>query len=147
MADDNIGQGANSGRRRNMQANKSRDTKPELAVRRLLYAHGFRYRVNYAPLKGLRRTADIVFPGQHVAVFIDGCFWHSCPEHGHAVMTNADYWGPKLSRNRERDQDTTAELEVNGWFPLRFWAHDKPEYVAEQIEQLVRAKRNNHHEG
>lgn len=139
--DSNMDVSVTPGRRRNMQANRSKDTKPELAVRRLLHADGFRYRVNYAPLRGLRRTADIVFPRLRIAVFIDGCFWHSCPQHGHAVNTNASYWGPKLARNHERDQETTAILKEKGWLPIRFWAHDEPEYIADCIEQLVRSLR------
>ncbi|MCL2465320.1 MAG: very short patch repair endonuclease [Micrococcales bacterium] len=126
-----------------MQANRSRDTGPELKVRRLLFARGLRYRVNFAPLRGVRRTADIVFPKQHIAVFIDGCFWHSCPEHGHAVATNTEYWEPKLARNRERDRETTAMLETNGWLPVRFWAHEDPLVVAGRVEDLVRRAKAN----
>ena len=128
------------GRRRNMQAIRSRDTASGLAVRRLLHAHGFRFRVNFPPVKGLRRTADIVFPRQHVAVFIDGCFWHSCPEHGHGVATNSGYWDPKLARNRQRDQETSDMLKANGWLPVRFWAHDDPHDIAGEVERLVRLK-------
>lgn len=124
-----------------MQAIRSRDTAPELAVRHLLHAHGFRYRVDFPPLAGVRRTADIVFPGPRVAVFIDGCFWHSCPEHGHNVDTNASYWGPKLARNRERDLETSDILIANGWLPVRFWAHEDPVMIADQIEWLVRSRR------
>src|SRR4051812_11803342 len=86
------------GRRRNMQANRSRDTRPELAVRRLLHSQGLRYRVAIAPEPGLRRKADIVFTRTRVAVFIDGCFWHGCPEHGRSVFQhNIDYWPDKIA--------------------------------------------------
>jgi DNA mismatch endonuclease (patch repair protein) len=129
------------GRRRNMQANRSRDTKPELAVRRLLHARGLRYRVNYRPVKGLRRTADIVFTRQRVAVFIDGCYWHSCPEHGSQPAVNADYWTPKLQRNRERDEDTSTRLRAEGWTVLRFWEHDDVSAVAAQVSSAARAVR------
>jgi len=75
-----------------MQANRSRDTLPELAVRRRLHSEGLRYRVSVAPVPSLRRKADIVFTKVRVAVFIDGCFWHGCPEHGRATFNhNVDY--------------------------------------------------------
>jgi len=96
------------GTRRSMQANKSRDTKPELAVLRLLDAAGLRYRVNHPVLP--RRTADIVLTRAKVAVFIDGCFWHGCPAHYQPPSTNRDYWHEKVVRNSERDADTTARL-------------------------------------
>jgi DNA mismatch endonuclease (patch repair protein) len=95
-------------------------------------------------LAGVRRTADIVFPRQRIAVFIDGCFWHSCPEHGHPVSTNPEYWDPKLARNRERDLETTALLEANGWVSLRFWAHENPSVVADRVEALVNTRRRDH---
>jgi DNA mismatch endonuclease (patch repair protein) len=125
------------GRRRNMQANRSRDTKPELAVRRLLHAGGLRYRVNYRPVKNLRRTADIVFTRQRVAVFIDGCYWHSCPQHGSQPAVNAAYWTPKLLRNRERDEDTNARLRAEGWTVLRFWEHEDAVAIAAQVRRAA----------
>ena len=97
--------------RKVMQGNRSRDTSPELAVRRLLHAAGLRYRVDYRPEPSLRRTADIVFTKQRVAIFIDGCYWHACPEHGTRARANADYWSAKMQRNVARDADTTARLE------------------------------------
>jgi len=120
-----------------MLGNKARDTKPELAVRRLLHAHGFRYRVNFRPSREIRRTADIVFTRRRVAVFIDGCFWHGCPLHGTSPTANADYWGPKLARNVERDLETTALLTAAGWTVLRFWEHENPADVAALVERTV----------
>lgn len=129
------------GRRRNMQANRSRDTAPELAVRRLLHARGLRYRVAIPPLKGLRRKADIVFTKQRIAVFIDGCFWHGCPEHGRtAFQHNADYWPDKIAGNRARDADTTASLVAAGWLVLRYWEHEAPSDVADRIAGEVAAR-------
>ena len=116
-----------------MQANRSRDTKPELAVRRLLHARGMRYRVNYRPVKDLRRTADIAFTRRRLAVFIDGCYWHSCPQHGSQPSVNADYWTPKLQRNRARDLETVERLEAAGWTVLRFWEHTDPAEVASAV--------------
>lgn len=105
--------------RKVMQGNRSRDTSPELAVRRILHAQGLRYRVDYRPEPSLRRTADIVFTKQRVAVFVDGCYWHACPEHGTSARTNAEYWSAKLNRNVARDAETTARLETAGWTVLR----------------------------
>lgn len=128
------------GRRRNMQANRSRDTGPELAVRRLLHAQGFRYRVAIRPEPSLRRRADIVFTKQRIAVFIDGCFWHGCPEHGRfEFQHNTDYWPHKIKTNRDRDVDTTDSLEVAGWQVLRFWEHEGAETVVSSIAATVRA--------
>lgn len=121
-----------------MQRNRGRDTSPELAVRRLLHAAGLRYRVDFAPLGG-RRRADIVFTRKRIAVFIDGCFWHGCPIHATRPKANADYWGPKLDRNIERDLETTASLESAGWTVLRFWEHEAPTDVAETISKAVRS--------
>lgn len=117
-----------------MLANKPRDTTTELAVRRLLHARGLRYRVDYSPIpSNRRRKADIVFTRAHIAVFIDGCFWHGCPVHATHPKRNSDYWGPKLARNVQRDVETTAALEAAGWRVLRFWEHEEPEDVANRI--------------
>ena len=121
-----------------MQGNRSRDTKPELAVRRLLHAKGLRYRVNSRPVPSLRRTADVVFTRTRVAVFIDGCFWHGCPTHYRAPGSNVNYWSGKVSRNRSRDMETTRHLEAAGWTVLRFWAHEEPTRVADDIAETIR---------
>lgn len=123
-----------------MQGNRSRDTSPELAVRRLLHAFGLRYRVDYRPEPSLHRTADIVFTKQRVAIFIDGCYWHACPEHGTRARTNATYWSEKLTRNVARDADTTGRLNDAGWTVLRFWEHENPEDVAATVEAAVRSR-------
>jgi len=115
-----------------MQSNRPRDTSPEVAVRKILHREGMRYRVDYAPLGG-RRRADIVFTKQHVAVFIDGCFWHGCPAHATLPRTNIAYWIPKLQRNVERDRETDAMLQEAGWTTLRFWEHEAAEDVAHRI--------------
>jgi DNA mismatch endonuclease, patch repair protein len=106
-----------------MLGNRRRDTKPELAVRKLLHARGLRYRVDLAPLKGYRRRADVVFTRRRIAVFIDGCFWHGCPLHYRVPGTNAGYWQPKIARNVERDAETTVALAAAGWVVLRYWEH------------------------
>jgi DNA mismatch endonuclease (patch repair protein) len=125
--------------RKTMQGNRGRDTKAELAVRRLVHAAGLRYRVNARPEPDLRRTADLLFTRVRVAVFIDGCYWHGCPEHFSMPATNFEYWSGKIGRNRARDLETTALLEARGWLVLRFWEHEPPIAVAERIAELVRA--------
>ncbi|WP_313788346.1 very short patch repair endonuclease [Subtercola endophyticus] len=124
---------SSEGSRRSMLANRSRDTKPELAVRRALHAAGFRYRVDASPTRNLRSRADIVFTKQKIAVFIDGCFWHGCPIHATIPKRNADYWVPKLRRNVERDLETTRKLESLGWVVLRFWEHERVDDIVKLI--------------
>ena len=126
------------GTRRSMQSNKGRDTKPELTIRKILHAQGLRYRVNTRPIPGLRRTADIVFTRVRFAIFIDGCFWHGCPEHYQRPTSNRDYWDLKVSRNRERDIETSQNLVANGWRFLRVWEHElreDPDAVAARIRR------------
>jgi len=124
-----------------MSVARRRDTKPEVDVRRLLHGRGLRYRVNY-PVPGRpRRTIDIAFTRAHVAVFIDGCFWHRCPEHGTRPRSNADWWNGKLQRNVARDAHTSEELSARGWTVLRYWEHEDPVIVARTIESVVRGVR------
>jgi DNA mismatch endonuclease (patch repair protein) len=122
---------------RSMRANRGRDTSLELGVRRALHRQGFRYRVDYAPLKGLRSRADIVFTRARIAVYLDGCFWHGCPIHGTTPTTNANYWVPKLEENRRRDGKVTKLLDENGWTVLRYWEHEDPLVIADQIAERV----------
>lgn len=126
---------SSEGSRRTMQGNKRKDTGPELAVRRRLHSLGLRYRVDYGPVRGLRRRADIVFTRRRIAVFIDGCFWHSCPVHATHPKRNAQYWSPKLATNVERDRDTDARLRAEGWQVLRYWEHEDPESIAADIAE------------
>jgi DNA mismatch endonuclease (patch repair protein) len=124
-----------------MQANRSRDTAPELALRRLLHAQGYRYRVAARPLTSVRRTADLVFRSALVAVFVDGCFWHSCPDHSSVPKTNTDYWAPKLLRNVERDRETDALLTAAGWLSIRVWEHADPVEAAHEVAGAVELRR------
>ncbi|MCX5397269.1 very short patch repair endonuclease [Streptomyces sp. NBC_00102] len=128
-------------RRRNMQAIKSRDTKPERLIRQLVHASGLRYRVAAKPLPNLRRTADMVFRPAKVAVFIDGCYWHGCPEHYVAPKTNPGYWSDKVARNVARDRDTDQRLRSAGWTVLRFWEHQESDRCAAEIVSTVRDQR------
>ena len=125
-----------------MQSNKSRDTKPELALRSAVHALGLRYRVGTKPLAGVRRTADLVFPTVRVAVFLDGCFWHGCPQHHTVATANAKFWADKVSGNRTRDRDTDARLEAAGWVSVRVWEHEDPADAALRVESVVRARRS-----
>ncbi|GEK03809.1 hypothetical protein TNCT1_60850 [Streptomyces sp. 1-11] len=125
-----------------MQAIRSRDTKPEKLIRQLVHAQGLRYRVAARPLPDLRRTADMVFRPAKVAVFIDGCYWHGCPEHYVPPRTNPRYWSEKVLRNVQRDRDTDQHLEQAGWLVLRFWEHEPPEVCATQIADTVTARRS-----
>jgi DNA mismatch endonuclease, patch repair protein len=116
----------NEGRSANMRANRRTDTKPELALRRALHKRGYRYRKDFRlDLEGGRRVRpDIVFTAKRVAVFVDGCFWHACPEHGSNPRNNEWYWSPKLARNVERDQLNNAALTLAGWTVIRLWEHE-----------------------
>ncbi|GAA2282240.1 very short patch repair endonuclease [Actinomadura luteofluorescens] len=120
-----------------MRGNRSRDTKPEVQVRKILHANGLRFRVNMRPVASIRRTADIVFTRAKVAVFIDGCFWHGCPQHYVAAKTNVAYWENKIKKNRERDEETARALSEAGWTVLRFWSHENPDTTARIIKATV----------
>jgi DNA mismatch endonuclease, patch repair protein len=125
-----------------MQLQRTRDTVPEMAVRRLLHAMGLRYRVDRPPLKGLRRRADLVFGPSKVAVFVDGCFWHGCPMHGNPrPSVNGWYWPEKIQRNRDRDADTDHRLAEAGWLVVRAWEHEPAEQVAEAVAVAVASRR------
>ena len=123
-----------------MQANRSKDTQPELRLRRELHALGLRYRVNTRPIRAVRRTADVVFTRRKVAVFVDGCFWHGCPEHYRAPGANGTYWSGKLQRNIARDEHVNAVLAEAGWEVVRVWEHEPPTTAAVRIAAVVRSR-------
>lgn len=127
--------------RQRMVRQARRDTAPELAIRSQLHAGGLRYRVGVKPLPSLRRTADIVFTRARVAVFVDGCFWHQCPNHSRAAKSNANWWSAKLARNVARDRETDRVLEEAGWSVIRVWEHEAPATAASLIADLVQARR------
>ena len=95
--------------------------------------------MDFSPRGDRRRRADIVFTRRKIAVFMDGCFWHSCPTHRTAPKSNVEYWESKLRRNVERDRETTQSLTESGWTVLRFWEHEDPLAVATAITAEVRA--------
>jgi DNA mismatch endonuclease (patch repair protein) len=123
-----------------MRSNKPRDTGPELALRTALYRLGLRYRVSARPLPGIRRTADVVFRRAKIAVFVDGCFWHGCPQHHTVSLTNARYWAEKVRQNRQRDTETDEILSRSGWQVIRVWEHEDPASAAERVAIAVRAR-------
>ncbi len=119
---------------------RRRDTEPELALRRMLHAAGLRYRVDRAPLPGMRRRADVVFSRARVAVYVDGCFWHRCPEHATHPRNNAQWWADKLAANVARDRDTDRRLTEAGWTVVRIWEHEDPAGAAEKVAAAVRGE-------
>jgi DNA mismatch endonuclease (patch repair protein) len=122
-----------------MRANTWRDTAPEVALRSALHRRGRRFRKRLTiKLTGRRWTQpDICFTRARVAVFVDGCFWHRCPDHGVSPQANSSYWGPKLDRNVARDRDTDIQLAALGWVVVRAWEHEHPELVADRVEAVL----------
>jgi DNA mismatch endonuclease (patch repair protein) len=119
----------------------NRDTRPEIQIRRLLHARGLRYRVDRSVLAGVRRRADIVFPAVRVVVFVDGCFWHGCPEHATWPKSNAEFWREKIETNKRRDRDTDQRLVAAGWRVVHVWEHENAAEAADRVESLVCAGR------
>ena len=102
-----------------MRRVRSRDTQWELGFRRVLWKRGLRYRTNYGPFR-----IDIAFPNQRLAVFLDSCFWHFCPQHGETPATNREFWLLKFHKTRKRDAKATKQLTKEGWVVVRLWSHD-----------------------
>jgi len=117
---------------------RRRDTAPELELRSELHRRGLRYRVDRRPLKGIPSRADLVFGPAKVAVYVDGCFWHSCPEHGTMPRSNEAFWQDKLGRNQERDAAVNEALAAEGWTVVRIWEHEEIEPAADRVEAAVR---------
>ena len=122
-----------------MLANGWRDTRPEVAVRSILHRRGRRFRKRFTIRLGHRRWTqpDIVFVREKLAVFVDGCFWHCCPQHGTSPRTNSRYWTEKLRRNVTRDRDTDARLAALGWTVLRAWEHEPPQQLADRVDAAL----------
>lgn len=124
-----------------MQGNRRADTRPEVALRSALHRAGLRFRKHAVLWPETRVRADVVFRRERVAVFIDGCFWHRCPEHGVMPTTNRAYWEAKLERNTIRDRRNDALLRAVGWTVIRIWEHEDPEEASRRIASLIRAHR------
>jgi DNA mismatch endonuclease (patch repair protein) len=118
-----------------MKRMRRASTKPELLIRQELHRRGLRFRVNHPALPG---RPDITFTRARLAVFVDGCFWHQCPQHGVMPKHNREWWQAKLCRNIERDREKDAALSELGWQVRRFWEHEDPGTVAEEIERAWR---------
>ncbi|MGI8710752.1 MAG: very short patch repair endonuclease [Acidimicrobiales bacterium] len=124
------------------KANRRRDTKPEIRIRSNLHRRGLRYRKDLLLRPGeVRVRPDVVFTRMRIAVFVDGCFWHGCPDHQHIPKRNRAYWVPKLRANVDRDRRVDAALVADGWAAIRIWEHEDPDHAADQIEAAVRAAR------
>jgi DNA mismatch endonuclease (patch repair protein) len=121
-----------------MRGNRSTDTAPEVALRSELHRRGLRFRKNARPASGLPR-ADVLLPRARLAVFVDGCFWHRCPDHGTSPRTNSGYWRAKLDRNVDRDRRNDEALAAAGWAVMRLWEHEDPADAARRVELRYRA--------
>ena len=123
-----------------MQGNRRTDTRPEVRLRSALHRRGLRFRKDKAvQVGGVRVRPDVVFGRHRIAIFIDGCYWHSCPVHRSVPKTNTDFCKRKFAENLERDRRTDVSLAEAGWTVLRFWEHEDPEVVAVRIEAAVRS--------
>ncbi|MEU1985176.1 very short patch repair endonuclease [Nocardia sp. NPDC019395] len=120
-----------------MSRQRRAHTEPELALRRELHRRGIRYFVDRAPIRGQRRRADLVFPRRRVAVYVDGCFWHRCPDHATDPKNNADWWAEKLAGNVARDRATDAALVAAGWQVIRVWEHEDPVCAADKVQAAL----------
>ena len=126
-------------RKKCMSHVRGKDTKPEVKLRKALWAKGLRYRLGYK----LPGKPDFVFVAPHVAVFVDGCFWHGCPVHGTIPKTNRDFWVKKIEKNIRRDRLVTEELQAAGWVVVRVWTHELRmdfEAVMDRIKETVRQR-------
>jgi DNA mismatch endonuclease (patch repair protein) len=124
-----------------MKTQRRRDTRPEVALRSALHAAGYRFRVDYR-IAGTRRRADVAFPSCRVAVFVDGCFWHGCPDHGTWPKQNADWWRRKIEANRSRDRDTDRRLAELDWTVVRVWEHEPVPSAAARVEAVISSLRS-----
>jgi DNA mismatch endonuclease, patch repair protein len=123
-----------------MQRQARRDTRAELLLRSELHRRGLRYRVHQRPVPAFRREADVVFRRARVAVFVDGCFWHGCPDHVSWPKANSAWWREKIQANVQRDRETDRALVDAGWVVVRVWEHEDPLRAADRIESTVRAR-------
>jgi DNA mismatch endonuclease Vsr len=121
-----------------MRRQKRADTAPEVLLRTALDQFHMVYETDSKPIPGLRRSADVVIPSAQVAVFLDGCFWHGCPDHSRATKSNTRWWAEKIAANKQRDSDTNSRLEAGGWRVVRIWEHEDPATAAKRVAAIVR---------
>lgn len=112
---------------------RSRDTKPEISLRRALWGKGLRYRLK----NRLPGRPDIVFTNRRIAIFVDGCFWHRCPIHGRIPESNRDFWENKLRDNTRRDADVTQYLKSQGWEVIRIWEHEISDDLGNIVNRIL----------
>jgi DNA mismatch endonuclease, patch repair protein len=129
--------------RRRMKSTRQRDTICEVTLRSAIHRTGLRFRIQWQ-IPGTRRRADVAFPSKKVVVFVDGCFWHMCPQHATWPKANEQWWRDKLMRNVERDRDTDALLESRGWLVLRFWEHDDMLQAAKKVAAVIAQRSETH---
>lgn len=129
-----------------MSRQRRHDTGIEVGLRKELHRLGLRFRVHKRLLKGLRRETDVVFGPVKVAVFVDGCFWHGCPEHGTYPRNNAEFWREKIDGNRRRDHETDALLTEAGWSVIRVWEHEDPREAALRTAREIQTRRHDRHQ-
>jgi DNA mismatch endonuclease (patch repair protein) len=120
-----------------MERQARRDTHPERALRSELHRRGLRFRLHRRLLPGIRREADIVFASSRVAVFVDGCFWHGCPDHATWPKQNAEWWRHKIVSNKTRDRTTDEALRHEGWEVIRIWEHEPAQEAADRVERVL----------
>lgn len=120
-----------------MRRQRRQDTRPEVAIRRRLHAAGFRYRIGLKVPGMPRRSIDIAFTRTKTAIFVDGCFWHACPDHATWPQTNGTWWRQKLERNAARDRETDTSLRSAGWEVVRIWEHESPATAVERISRVL----------
>jgi len=123
----------------NMSRIRGKDTGPELLLRKSLWDMGFRYRVHYR----LPGRPDIVFVSKKIAIFVDGCFWHGCPEHGVRPKTNSSFWNSKIQGTISRDKKNQQQLKNEGWMVLRFWEHEIERDLDKVLRRLERTLSKN----
>jgi DNA mismatch endonuclease (patch repair protein) len=123
-----------------MERQARRNTAPEVALRSNLHRRGLRFRIHVRPSPASRREADIVFSSAKVAVFVDGCFWHGCPDHVTWPKKNAEWWRAKIEANQARDRDTDSKLCAQGWLSIRVWEHEDPALAAERVARIIQAR-------
>lgn len=128
-----------------MQRVRQKNTSAESALRRELHSLGLRYRIQVPVLTKPRRVADVAFSGLRVAVFVDGCFWHGCPEHATWPKQNSEFWRAKIAANQERDKDTDARLHALSWKVVRIWTHETPSKAALRVAKIIAARKAKRH--
>lgn len=126
-------------RSRIMSAIHSKNTRPEIILRKVLWSKGLKYRIHYG-----KEMIDIAFPAERLAIFVDGCFWHGCPVHSHLPESNKEYWLPKLKKNIERDAAKSEQLKIEGWHVMRIWEHELSDtgVILRKIQNALEAKNN-----